>query len=283
MLTVERISQFLNKPANPGRRKVIKQLGGTALLMATYPFVTSFERAKPFALPSKETLQGLDLKGFAHNAANIDQYRDFARFDNFLDSLAYGVEIDLIATDGVLFGGHARESLIQFFKEYPDFIDSQRASRLIEKATRAGKHIHLDIKGSIDTHELEKAISNLIDNIPGSFDVYTSGKDWDKLDRIRRSAQREVKTLYTINGQGSNTFSEFLARRDTLTSSERLFIGASVKDDQATPRALGDIRSCQEFSLVYGIENPQDIVSLGQWGASGITSDDIDILNALAA
>lgn len=286
-----RLEGFRNLPhifrsdANPIRRRMLR-VAAVSPLLVTAQFIMSETSVPipPDIFPFLEQLKVSHLQGFAHNANNIDEFRDEPkRYDRILRSNAKGVELDFLKTRWGICIGHDQDDLERIIVQSPNLLSQQRAEASLERAIDAEKEIKADIKDSIEPKDITN-VANILNIIPSNRKLFIAGKNWPVIEAIKQSMDRQAKVLYSINGQHPNSWDNFekkiKEKKETFVEDET---GVSIKENQCIPTRLATLQRLGLFPDVYDVTNPQTVLNLYSWGAKAISSDRIELLEALAA
>jgi hypothetical protein len=89
-------------------------------------------------------------------------------------------------------------------------------------------------------------------------------------------------TLFTIDEHLGNTWDNYqkeIAKH--LSSHTGNQIGVPIRDYLVTPAIIADLKKQNQYSLIYYVDGPVAALHFAEMGASGITTNNAEILKAL--
>ena len=274
---------------DPGSRKISRRefvIGSSAFLVGTgiaavtgnLPRINFNEQ--PFKEYDDKFLEARNkypyTRFYYHNGANNPE-----RFKNALASPALNIEADVVNFDGVLFVAHTLPEFIKDLKMHPEYMEIQRADYVFRKIVESGKNPAIDIKINLQD---DKGFSLLINSIadiipedrivtfsgnkelakeftfrPNSIVVPTVGKSW-QIPEYKKYAERNWKNI----------------------DPNLVRVGATVDSDfwDDDLQDLIGFNTSRGFETnVYTVNSESRIITLLNWGATGITSDEESIIS----
>ena len=252
------------------RRQMFLVLGG--LLLA--PTVAA-DTARDWYYDQKfsESLQQYpNARFYFHNAAtNPDMLQ------KSLQTGAPNIEIDVLSIDGKLYAAHSEKEL-KIMSD--DQKEDQRLANIITKIIDAGKCPAFDIKFGKDEPNVFEEFMRLVKvlvpkNRPATF----SGKDFKVLGQIPSGEKRIV--VYTVERGKEKEY--FSLAKIWIDNGGKLGQGATINSDLATDRSpiLEFNRENGLETNIWSVNNLSQVFDLLKRGATGITSDNAQMLNKL--
>ena len=242
------------------RRKII---GGTAVLgiSAAVPFLR-FPDSQEFhpVAGYEDELRKSGLVGLAHDATE--------RLPESLKSGASFLEIDVVEHGGHLFAAHDKNWL---FSLGPDY-EKRELSLILGIILGQGKVPHFDIKFGDKNNSAVNSFVSITSELTSGFII--SGKNHYVLAELAR--RTPAKPFFTVTKQGEFESAVSMAMLD---KDKR---GVSLKNSLATEENLKVLKDNGIESIVWVVNDPQRALALGRQGIYGISSDNHNLLNALA-
>lgn len=217
----------------------------------------------------REELARSGLQGFGHNASENQ-----VMFARYLKSSVQNLEVD------VQYSPSFKQLYVAHYKRERDFMVWKQAEKRDIKLILADirlekRNPHFDIKFPSDPKAIE-LFSLELNELPENLDVTISGHNWNLLGEIAQNP-KVARTLFTVEN------AEELEKIAGFTKSVSLpsQTGVSLKNSLANEASLQALRKANLLVLVYNVNSPSRTLDLSKLGAWGITSDSIEILEAL--
>ena len=212
---------------------------------------------------------------YYHNAAENP-----LRLEKALASPALNIEADVINFDDRLYIAHSLKEFTRDLTVHPEYIEEQKAETVFRKIVDSGKNPAIDIKPAIRNGKgLNLLLNSIADNIPEETVVTFSGEQ----DLVKEFTFRQNSIIVpTIFRQSQiYDYEEFAEKEWKNIDPEFIRVGATVNSeiwDDDLRSLLGYNRERGFESNVYTINDESRIITLLDWGATGITSDRESIL-----
>ena len=212
---------------------------------------------------------------YYHNAANNP-----TRFERALASPALNIEADVVNLDGELYIAHSVSELIKNLKKYPEYHEIQKADYVFRKIVESGKNPAIDIKlNRYDQDGFDLLMHTVNENIPEDSVVTTFSGEIEHVFKINDRPNSIV--VPTINQW---EIPDYIDRSNKWKDIDPAYMrfGATVDSnlwDDELQYLLGYNRNRGLETNVYTVNNESRIVTLLDWGATGITSDEESILS----
>lgn len=220
-----------------------------------------------------ETLKTHPARFYFHNAANTPE-----RLERALASPALNIEADVVNLDGELYIAHSVSELIKDLKKYPEYLEKQKAENVFRKIVESGKNPAIDIKlNRYDQDGFNLLMQTAKDNIPEDSVVTTYSGEPEHVFKIKDKPNSiVVPTIHQWE------IPDYISRSNQWQDIDPTYMrfGATVGSfwDDELQYLIDYNRERGLETNVYTINSESRIITLLDWGATGITSDDENII-----